>query len=67
MHRGIALSGGGALLGGLAELLSHELKIPVTIVDDPLSAVVRGEGIMLENLEAFSDLLLDNEDELSPA
>jgi rod shape-determining protein MreB len=67
MHRGITLSGGGALLGGLAELLSYELKIPVTIVDDPLSAVVRGEGIMLENLEAFSDLLLDNEDELSPA
>lgn len=67
MKRGITLSGGGALLVGLDALLQDILKIPVYIVDDPLSAVARGTGIVLDNFEYFKDVLINNEqDELSP-
>jgi rod shape-determining protein MreB len=67
MKRGITLSGGGALLLGLDALLQDILKIPVYVVDDPLSAVARGTGIVLDNFEYFKDVLINNEqDELSP-
>lgn len=67
MKRGITLSGGGALLVGLDALLQDILKIPVYVVDDPLSAVARGTGIVLDNFEYFKDVLINNEqDELSP-
>lgn len=67
MKRGITLSGGGALLVGLDALLQDILKIPVYVVDDPLSAVARGTGIVLDNFEYFKDILINNEqDELSP-
>lgn len=48
-ERGILLSGGGALLRGLDRVVSKESDIPVRIVDDPLTAVVRGTGILLED------------------
>lgn len=66
MKRGITLSGGGALLLGLDKLLQDVLKIPVYVVDDPLSAVARGTGVILDNFEHFKDLLIKNQDELSP-
>lgn len=66
MQRGVYLSGGGALILGLAELLSSELGIPVFVTHDPLTAVVRGTGIVLEDIERFRDVLIENEDELSP-
>lgn len=66
MHKGITLSGGGALLFGLAELLQNVLKIPVYIVDDPLSAVARGTGIILDDLEYYKEVLIGNQDELPP-
>ncbi|MBU2575688.1 rod shape-determining protein [Patescibacteria group bacterium] len=46
---GILLSGGGALLRGIDELIKKELQIPVNVVDDPLTTVVRGTGILLED------------------
>jgi rod shape-determining protein MreB len=52
-ENGIYLSGGGALLRGLDKHISQATKIPVRIVDDPLSCVVRGLG----NLLADADLL----------
>ncbi|HEY4490060.1 MAG TPA: rod shape-determining protein [Candidatus Paceibacterota bacterium] len=64
MHRGIYLSGGGALIKGLSQLLQDELKIPVYISEDPLTAVARGAGIILEDLENFNEVLIANEDEL---
>ncbi len=64
MQRGIFLSGGGALIQGLPELLESELNIPVYISSDPLTAVARGTGIILEDLESFRDILIENEDEL---
>lgn len=66
MHRGIMLSGGGALLLGLDQLLQNNLKIPVYVVDDPLSAVARGTGIILDDLENYKEVLIRNQDELPP-
>ncbi|MDP2651504.1 MAG: rod shape-determining protein, partial [bacterium] len=66
MQRGIYLVGGGALVKGLAELLENEVNIPVHVSDDPLTAVARGTGIILEDLDSFRDLLIENEDELPP-
>lgn len=66
MHRGITLSGGGALISGLGELLERVLKIPIYVVDDPLSAVARGTGVILDDIEAYKDILIGNQDELPP-
>ncbi len=62
MNRGIVLSGGGALLHGLDTLLSNMLKIPVTVTEDPLTAVARGAGIVLEDLEYYKEVLLPDYD-----
>ena len=66
MQRGIYLFGGGALIKGLAEIITEYTKIPVHIAGDPLTAVCRGTGIILENLEKYKDVLIANEDELPP-
>lgn len=50
IEKGIVLTGGGALLNGLTDLLQEELKVPVTKADEPLSCVAEGTGIMLEKL-----------------
>ncbi|MDP3985199.1 MAG: rod shape-determining protein [bacterium] len=50
-ERGIVLTGGGALLRGIDKVISQAAEIPVRIADDPLTAVVRGTGILLENPE----------------
>lgn len=49
--RGIALAGGGALLKGLDKRIAQETKLPVWIADDPLTAVVRGCGRVLDDLD----------------
>ncbi|MAQ59250.1 rod shape-determining protein [bacterium] len=61
MQRGIHLSGGGALIPGLSALLEHALQVPVIVVPDPLRAVIRGAGIVIEDVEAYSEILLDHE------
>lgn len=55
---GIILTGGGALLRGLPQLLQQELKLPVFIAEDPLSAVVRGTGIIMESYEEYESIIL---------
>lgn len=67
MHRGVHLAGGGALFGGLADLLHEHLKIPVIVADDPLTAVARGTGVVLEDLPRFADVLIKNDDALPSA
>lgn len=63
MREGAFLTGGGALIRGMAELLEELLKLPVHVADDPLTAVVRGTGIVLENLEYYKDILITGDDE----
>ena len=57
MINGIALAGGGALLQGLAQRLTEEVKINVFVADDPLGCVVRGAGKVLENFETHRKTL----------
>ncbi len=62
MRRGVFLVGGGALIKNLDYLLSETLKLPVTIAEDPLTAVARGTGIILENLDKYRSILIDSEE-----
>lgn len=50
IDNGIVLTGGGALIKGMDKLLQNELKVPIKIADSPLTCVVEGTGVMLENI-----------------
>lgn len=58
IEHGIHLAGGGALLRGLNDVVASETQIKTFVTDDPLTAVVRGTGIVLEDLEALQEVLL---------
>ena len=58
IERGIVLCGGGALLAGLDQLIAHETLMPVLVASDPLTRVVRGTGIVLEELETLKRVLV---------
>ncbi|OGI84088.1 rod shape-determining protein [Candidatus Nomurabacteria bacterium RIFCSPLOWO2_01_FULL_36_10b] len=66
MRRGIFLSGGGGLIHNLDVLINRELNIPVHVAPDALSAVARGAGMILEDLELYRGVLLHEYDELPP-
>ncbi len=66
MTNGIYLAGGGSLLRGLDVLIAKETKMPCKIIDDPLTSVVRGSGITLENLGQLSEVLSKDEDMEAP-
>ncbi len=66
MSKGIILVGGGALLRGLDKLISEQAKMPVKVADDPLTAVARGAGIVLEDVKKLKEVLVSMEDEKSP-
>lgn len=51
IDRGVILTGGGALLHGIDQLLSDELKVPVLIAENPMDCVAIGTGIMLDNID----------------
>ncbi len=59
MSRGIILAGGGTLIRGLDKLVAEYTEMPVHRMDDPLTAVVRGTGIVLEDLESLKEVLVD--------
>jgi len=58
MEMGICLAGGGALLQGLAERLAEELNLRVWVAEDPLTCVVRGTGIILDDFQNSSRFLV---------
>lgn len=64
MRLGIHVTGGGALLRGLPERMAEELKVPIHMVDDPLTTVVRGTGIVLEDIEAHRGMLLEDDESI---
>ncbi len=49
------------VLRDLDKLIATETKIPVVKIDDPLTAVVRGTGIVLEDLEHLREILIEND------
>jgi rod shape-determining protein MreB len=59
LDRGITLTGGGAMLQGLDKLIQRETGLPVALVSDPISAVVRGSGLVLDQLEQLNDIILN--------
>ena len=66
MHRGLVLSGGGALISGLDRLLENTLKIPIYVAEDPLTAVVRGAGVVLDDIASYSEQLISVTSDLPP-
>lgn len=50
IDKGIVVTGGGALINGFDQLLAHELKVPVFVAESPLTCVVEGTGVLLDNL-----------------
>ena len=60
LDRGVMLTGGGALLKGLDERIRMETNLPVHVADEPLTAVVRGAGKVIDNLNHYSKVLIRN-------
>ncbi len=58
LDRGIIMTGGGALLRGLDQRLCQETNLPINIVEDPITCVVRGTGKVLEEMERYSKMLM---------
>jgi len=61
MQKGIILAGGGSLIRGLDKLVASQTEMPVRMMEDPLTAVVRGTGIVLEDIESLREVLVDNQ------
>jgi len=57
LERGIMLTGGGALMKGIDTAIRNRVDVPVYVAEDPLTAVVRGTGKILEDVSIYSDIL----------
>lgn len=57
LRRGIFLCGGGSLLRGIDQLIAKDLMITTTVVDDPLTCVARGTGVVVENFKEYVPIL----------
>ncbi len=61
MQRGIFLVGGGGMVRGLDTLLAEKTEMPVKVVEDPLTAVVRGTGMVLEDIDSLKEVLVSTD------
>ncbi len=59
VDRGIVLTGGGAMLKGIDQLIREQTSLPITLVEDSLSTVVVGSGKILDNLDILKDVTID--------
>jgi rod shape-determining protein MreB len=59
VDRGIVITGGGALLANIDILIREETGLPITITDDPLTAVARGAGMALDQIGVLKDIALE--------
>jgi rod shape-determining protein MreB len=62
IQNGIFLAGGSSQLRGLTTLIQKETKIKANLIEDPMTAVVRGAGMVLENLDELSEILIETEE-----
>jgi len=62
MAKGIYLTGGGSLLKGLDVLIQEEVRIPTKIIEDPMTAMVRGAGMVLEDIDKLHEILAETEE-----
>ncbi|MEI7749598.1 MAG: rod shape-determining protein [Candidatus Moraniibacteriota bacterium] len=60
MGRGIILAGGGSLIRGIDKLFANQTSIPVRLMEDPLTAVARGTGVVLDDMEHLQDVLIES-------
>ncbi len=58
LERGIIVAGGGSLLKGIDQIIRERTNVPVNVAEDPLLSVVKGTGIVLENLKKYEAVLL---------
>ena len=65
MQRGIILAGGGGLIRGIDRVIANHTEVPVRMMEDPLTAVVRGTGVVLEDIESLREVLMENQHEKS--
>lgn len=61
MQRGIILAGGGGLIRGLDKLIANQTGIPVRMMEDPLTAVVRGTGVVLDDMDSLREVLIGDQ------
>ncbi|MEG1448523.1 MAG: rod shape-determining protein, partial [Oscillospiraceae bacterium] len=61
IDHGITLTGGGALLKGLDDLIKRETGMPVAAAENPLDCVAEGTGKVLENLSELQEVLSDED------
>lgn len=60
---GIYITGGGALIRGFDKLIEQATGVPVHIIEEPLTAVARGTGVVLENIPDFQEVLIDDDND----
>ncbi len=58
IDKGMIVSGGGALLKNIAEIISQETGVPCFLAEDPLLCVAKGTGVVLENLEVYKKSIM---------
>jgi rod shape-determining protein MreB len=63
MQRGVIIAGGGSMIRNLDKLIANQTEMSVRVMEDPLTAVVRGIGIVLEDLETLREVLVEDQRE----